>query len=409
MTIIAVYSGRHRNADQVVQKLHIETGYRLITDDIIVEKAALASKRPAEKIRRCFSSRASIFNDFIHENKLSLASLRLALANEIGKEPTVVFGYTSLLIPSTVKKLVRIRLIADMAHRTRVAEKNGKAGPDNTPMNLEKEHAKNAAWGPYLFQADDPSSESLFDLVLSTDGMSDDDTVETIKRSIAAKPELRVGWKEDYGIKDFLLAATVELALCKAGHDVSIQVLNGHVLLSINKQVLMRSRLESELLSIVKPLPSVRSVNIRVVGDKSSDRIYRKHSVDLPSRVLLVDDEQEFVQTLSERLQLRGIGSAVALDGQSALRLVNEDPPEVMILDLKMPGMDGMELLKRVKSARPEIEIFILTGHGSQRDRDESLALGAFAYMQKPVDIDQLVSLLKDAHQKIQQTKSQRR
>jgi CheY-like chemotaxis protein len=185
---------------------------------------------------------------------------------------------------------------------------------------------------------------------------------------------------------------------------VSIQIQQGHVSLFINKQVLMRSRLEDELISIVKTISGVQSVEIQVDGGESSEQIYRKRSAKLPSRVLLVDDEQEFVQTLSERLQLRGIGSAVAFDGQSALHLVNEDEPEVMILDLKMPGIDGMDLLQRVKSIRPEIEIIILTGHGNNKDREKSLQLGAFAYMQKPVDIDQLSTILKNAHERIRQT-----
>jgi DNA-binding NtrC family response regulator len=122
--------------------------------------------------------------------------------------------------------------------------------------------------------------------------------------------------------------------------------------------------------------------------------------------VLLVDDEREFVQTLSERLELRQMGSAVAYDGESALSLVAEDDPEVMIIDLKMPGIDGMEILKQVKTTRPEIEVIVLTGHGTEADRKRCMQLGAFAYMQKPVDIDELSETLKRAHEKIQRFKS---
>ena len=123
-------------------------------------------------------------------------------------------------------------------------------------------------------------------------------------------------------------------------------------------------------------------------------------------RVLLVDDEREFVQTLSERLQLRDMGSAVAYDGESALTLVKNDEPEVMIIDLKMPGIDGMEILRQVKATRPEIEVIVLTGHGSEKDRQQCMQLGAFAYLQKPVDIDELSATLKKAHEKIQQLKA---
>jgi two-component system, OmpR family, response regulator CpxR len=119
--------------------------------------------------------------------------------------------------------------------------------------------------------------------------------------------------------------------------------------------------------------------------------------------VLLVDDEREFVQTLSERLQMRDMGAAVAYDGDSALKLVNEDEPEVMILDLKMPGIDGFEVLKRIKKDHPEIEVIILTGHGTDADEELCMKLGAFAYLQKPVDIEILSATLQKAYAKSKQ------
>jgi DNA-binding NtrC family response regulator len=122
--------------------------------------------------------------------------------------------------------------------------------------------------------------------------------------------------------------------------------------------------------------------------------------------VLLVDDEREFVESLSERLIMRQMGSAVAYDGESALELINEDEPEVMILDLKMPGIDGIEVLRRVKATRPDIEVIILTGHGSEEDREVCMKLGAFAYLNKPVDIDLLSETLKKANEKIRKKKT---
>lgn len=127
----------------------------------------------------------------------------------------------------------------------------------------------------------------------------------------------------------------------------------------------------------------------------------KKDTSQMPSKVLLVDDEKEFVQTLSERLQMRDMGTAVVLDGKSALDLVHTDAPEVMIIDLKMPGTDGMEVLKQVKRTNPRIEVIVLTGHGSEQDKKRCMDLGAFTYMQKPVDINVLSLSLKKAHEKI--------
>jgi len=101
------------------------------------------------------------------------------------------------------------------------------------------------------------------------------------------------------------------------------------------------------------------------------------------------------------------LGSAVAYDGESALEVVREDEPDVMILDLKMPGIDGIEVLRRVKETQPEIEVIILTGHGSDADRETCMQLGAFAYLQKPVDVEELSATIKRANEKIQRKHAQ--
>jgi DNA-binding NtrC family response regulator len=122
-------------------------------------------------------------------------------------------------------------------------------------------------------------------------------------------------------------------------------------------------------------------------------------------RVLLVDDEEEFVKTLAERLQLRGsgFGSEVVLSGEAALHKIGDEPPDVMVLDLKMPGIDGIEVLRRVKQNYPDVQVIILTGHGSEKDEEAARRLGAFDYLQKPANIDDLVSSIKRAwHKKVE-------
>jgi CheY-like chemotaxis protein len=206
-------------------------------------------------------------------------------------------------------------------------------------------------------------------------------------------------------VEDFLLAAQVEVALAQEGHSLQVEAEGGAVSLIINKHVLMLGRLEEELRSIAGKLPGVRSLETRAGKNFHQADVYRRYDFELPSKVLLVDDEREFVQTLSERLLMRDMGSAVAFDGESALAMINEseDEPEVMILDLKMPGIDGIEVLKRVKQTRPEIEVIILTGHGSADDRKTCMELGAFAYLQKPVDIEVLTDTLKKANDRMRQ------
>lgn len=115
-------------------------------------------------------------------------------------------------------------------------------------------------------------------------------------------------------------------------------------------------------------------------------------------KILLVDDEEDFIKTLSERLELRDLASDTAFDGQQALRFVGQQTPDVMILDLKMPGIDGMEVLRRVKDNFPEIQVIIQTGHGNDLDETEARRLGVFDYLKKPVDIELLIDRIRAAY-----------
>jgi len=114
-------------------------------------------------------------------------------------------------------------------------------------------------------------------------------------------------------------------------------------------------------------------------------------------KVLLVDDEYEFVSTLAERLNLRGIDAAMASDGEEALRMVEEILPRIVVLDLMMPGMSGVEVLQQIKTRHPKICVILLTGHGSTREGIEGMRLGADDYLMKPINIDDLIEKMRKA------------
>ncbi|WP_027370290.1 response regulator [Desulfovermiculus halophilus] len=123
-------------------------------------------------------------------------------------------------------------------------------------------------------------------------------------------------------------------------------------------------------------------------------------------KVLLVDDEKDFVNSLSERIQMRELDSKIAYDGEQALELVTDEIPDVVVLDLRMPGIDGLEVLERLKKKYPKVQVIILTGHGSDEDERISKRLGAYDYLQKPVSIDKLIRSIKGAYQNLQDTMS---
>lgn len=114
-------------------------------------------------------------------------------------------------------------------------------------------------------------------------------------------------------------------------------------------------------------------------------------------KVLLVDDEEEFVTTLSERLSLRGIETEVAYNGENALAKINQLSPDIVILDVMMPGLSGLDVLKQIKAILPDIPVILLTGRGSTREGIEGMKQGAFDYLMKPVDIEDLIKKMNEA------------
>lgn len=130
---------------------------------------------------------------------------------------------------------------------------------------------------------------------------------------------------------------------------------------------------------------------------------------ELKAKVLLVDDEADFLATLAERLQMRGLKVITAGSGNDALALVESEGFDLIILDLAMPGIDGFETLKRIKAKQPDVQIIMLTGQGSIRTGIEAMKLGAEDFLQKPVNVSELmdkISQAKDKRTHILQSKS---
>jgi CheY-like chemotaxis protein len=400
MPIITIFPGTFCNEDIVLQELIAHTGYHKVTDSDLTDDAAMLSGIDASKISRAFVSRTSIFNKFTHEKERSIAYLKLALAEKLPDDRLLLSGFTGHLIPRAVSHVLRICLIADMNFRIALAAKAKGISEKDAAKWIHRQDEDCAAWIHALFSLTDPWNPDLYDMILPMNKTNTSEAVQLILNNLK-KDVLQQTETSRKTVDDFRLAARVEVALANEGHEVGVSAENGTVTLTINKHVLMLSRLEQELKSIAGTVPGVNNIETSVGKDFHQSDIYRKFDFEVPSKVLLVDDEREFVQTLSERLLLRDMGSAVAFDGESALKLVHDEEPEVMILDLKMPGIDGIEVLRRVKETQPEIEVIILTGHGSEADRQTCMSLGAFAYLQKPVDIDVLSETLKQANEKI--------
>lgn len=120
----------------------------------------------------------------------------------------------------------------------------------------------------------------------------------------------------------------------------------------------------------------------------------------MTEKVLLVDDEVDFLDTLSERMRARGMNVVTSSSGEEALKKVEREPYDVIILDLMMPGVDGLEALKVLKAKRPELQVILLTGHATVEKGIEAMKLGAIDFLEKPADINKLTEKIKKAQVK---------
>lgn len=116
--------------------------------------------------------------------------------------------------------------------------------------------------------------------------------------------------------------------------------------------------------------------------------------------VLLVDDEEDFLRTIIKRLNKRGIQAQGASRGEQALAMLAESPRDIVVLDVKMPEMDGLEVLKKIKASWPTTEVIMLTGHASIDSAMEGMECGAYDYLMKPADLEDLLYKLEDAYRK---------
>ena len=120
----------------------------------------------------------------------------------------------------------------------------------------------------------------------------------------------------------------------------------------------------------------------------------------MEASVLLVDDEDQFLDALSQRLETRGLKVDTVTSGEEALKQVEDQNFDAIIVDRAMPGIDGIETLKRIKEKRPDLEIIILTGHATVKSGIDAMKLGAEDFLEKPVDLNELLAKIGEAKNK---------
>lgn len=135
-----------------------------------------------------------------------------------------------------------------------------------------------------------------------------------------------------------------------------------------------------------------------MIGDDSTEAFEVQFMTDKATRLLLVDDEEELVNYLSKRFKLKGVDVYGVNSGPDALDAARSDTYDVAVVDLKMPEMDGLEVLRGLKELQPHLQVIMLTGHGSIDSAHESGRYDAYKFLSKPYEFEKLIELVTDAH-----------
>ena len=395
MAIISLFSGSYCHSEDLCDALSERLGWTCRDEELMAGAAERAGVKPG-RLADLMMGTPPFFNRLTRERETALAALRAALADLVREDDFLLHGFAGLLLPRSLTHVLQVCAIANTDHRIATAQAAEGLDAAAARKSIEASDGARRRWTRWILDRE-PYAESVYDVVLAMQDTTVDAAADLIVETLEA-PGLRTTDAARRAVEDFRLAARVQTVLVGKGHDVEVTARDGAVEIGITKPVLRMGRLKDKLETLAAGVEGVTRAEARPGARYVPAGLMPDIDVEPTFRTLLVDDEKEFVQTLSERLSTRNLLSDVVYDGEQALAALDEAPPEVMVLDLKMPGIDGIEVLERVKRDHPAVEVIILTGHGSDVERERAEDLGAFAYLQKPVDIDVLARTMKAAY-----------
>jgi CheY-like chemotaxis protein len=399
VAVITILSGSFCGAEEVAEGVAARLGCDHVGADL-VEMAADRFGVPRDRLTRTMEGPPPFLSKLTHEREKNLAYLRAAMAEIATRDDVVYHGPATLLVPRDISHVLRVCVIANLDHRVALAARQAGLTEKQAVKMIHKEDGRRLHWTRDV-TGHEPYDPRLYDLVVAMQSATVESAIESICE-IAQGDELRVTDESRRAAEGFVLAARVEVELSSLGYAIDVSSSQGDVTIALNRYVSNFDSVKRQVEKVAAKVSGVKRARcVPGSGFVPPSLLGPADDFERPSKILLVDDEREFVHTLSERLKARDLDAAVVYDGEEALSFVESDEPEVMVLDLKMPGIDGIEVLRRVKRDHPHVEVIILTGHGSEKEQEQASELGAFAYLRKPVDIDQLTRTMKEAYRKI--------
>jgi CheY-like chemotaxis protein len=404
MPNLTITNGLHANSEEIVQKLGEKFNCQILTDSDILEMTHLTQNIDMTTLHKVLESRQIAFNEFTHEREKCISALKKTLSDLISEGNCILHGLIGHLIPKTTTHVMRVLIIDEKNQRIKngIAKKGVSEKEATKEIELSDKYA--ILWTTALFNKK-AWDESLYDIVIPSGKLDTGETVDLVSKYLKKLPFTLEDLIQQE-VFDFNLIADVELALSHIGQGLLVESSKGDMVVTIDKKVMLLTKFQQKIIQTAEAVPGVTSVETKIGKNYYKGNIIHNYEFETPLRILLVDDEKEFVQTLSERLKMRQFTNEIAYNGQQALDFTEEEDTEVILLDLKMPGIDGFEVLKTIKETKPHIEVIILTGHGSEADRETCMNLGAFAYLQKPADIDLITQTMKMAYEKIEEARA---
>lgn len=397
MPVIAIFSGLYCAAEEIVSEVARRLDYPVVGPELL-DRVSDKHGVPVGRLSVSLGARPSLLDQLLHDRSRGLIQVKDGLAELLQQESLIYIGGGTLLIPAEITHTMRVCLHATMDKRVERAGQEAGLTPRQARKHIERTDQQLGRWARELFHSS-PWEASLYDLLVPTHTVSVAAAADLICQS-ALVPALRPTPASMQAALDYALEARAGLALQAAGHpECEAKAHGGAVSITINKRVLRVDALMAELRRVVAEVEGVTEVEVTVGAVYNRPDIISAQEFDLPGPALLVDDEVEFVLTLSERLGMRDLPSEVVYNGQEALAYLEQRRPDVMVLDLRMPGMGGMDVLRQVKGDHPEVEVIVLTGHGGEAEKAEALSLGAFAFMRKPVAIQELAETMRRARE----------
>ncbi len=402
MAVVVIDSGAFCHGPDVAAGVREALGASELTDEELFNRARERFGVDPARLQRLLYGSRSVLDSLRRDQVRLVAQLRACVAEAVARDGQVYLGRAGHLAPPSLTHVLKVCLGGTHEWRVEQGVAQGASRRD-AERQIAKDDERRADWTGLLFDRG-PWDKSLYDVFLAMQETTVAKAVDTIV-SHASTPAVAFTPTVEQVVRDFRLAAAVGVAVADEGHDVDLTCVDGRVTVLLKHHTMFLERQQRELEEIACRVDGVSHAVARPGPRYREPSISFDYELEVPSKVLLVDDEHEFVHALSERLQSRSISSAIAYDGEQALAMVASDEPEVIVLDLKMPGIDGLEVLRRVKQTHPATEVIILTGHGSDAEEVLSAELGAFAYLRKPVDIDELTATMKEAYRKIEEAR----